>query len=90
MNVDLKIKPVLDPKFIPAVLWNKKFRKKVTAEGGNLILSTAEKVLKVEFPELAGKIKFRTPDEKNKRHGQAVAAAGLPEIYPIKDRWIFK
>lgn len=49
-----------------------------SGEGGNLILSTAEKVLKIEFPELAEKIKFRTPDEKNKRHGQAVAAAGLP------------
>ncbi len=51
-----------------------------SGEGGNLILSTAEKVLKIEFPELAEKIKFRTPDEKNKRHGQAVAAAGLPTM----------
>lgn len=51
-----------------------------SGEGGNLILSTAEKVLEIEFPELAEKIKFRTPDEKNKRHGQAVAAAGLPMI----------
>ncbi len=51
-----------------------------SGKGGDLILSTAEKVLELEFPELAEKIKFRTPDEKNKRHGQAVAAASLPEI----------
>lgn len=47
--------------------------------GGDLILSTAEKVLKDEFPEF-GDINFRTPDEKNKRHGQAVAAASLPAL----------
>ena len=51
-----------------------------SGKGGDLILSTAEKVLELEFPELAEKIRFRTPDEKNKRHGQAVAAASLPEI----------
>jgi len=51
-----------------------------SGKGGDLILSTAEKVLELEFPELAEKIKFRTPDEKNKRHGQAVAAASLPSI----------
>ena len=51
-----------------------------SGEGGNLILATAEKVLRSEFPKLAEKIKFRTPDEKNKRHGQAVAAASLPAI----------
>ena len=50
-----------------------------SGKGGDLILSTAEKVLELEFPELAEKIRFRTPDEKNKRHGQAVAAASLPE-----------
>ncbi len=51
-----------------------------SGEGGNLILSTAKEVLKMEFPELAEKIKFKIPDEKNKRHGQAVAAAGLPSV----------
>lgn len=51
-----------------------------SGKGGDLILSTAEKVLELEFPELAEKIRFRTPDEKNKRHGQAVAAASLPSI----------
>ena len=48
--------------------------------GGDLILSVAEKVLRDEFPALASKLQFRTPDEKNKRHGQAVAAASLPSI----------
>ena len=37
-------------------------------------------MLKVEFPELTAKIAFHIPDEKEKRHGQAVAAASLPTI----------
>ena len=48
--------------------------------GGEFIISGAKKVLEIEFPELYEKIRFSTPDEKNKRHGQAVAAASLPEI----------
>ena len=51
-----------------------------SGEGGEIILAEAERVLKTEFPELAEKITFRTPDEKFKRHGQAVIAASLPEI----------
>lgn len=51
-----------------------------SGKGGNLILSTAEEVLTEEFPELAAAITFCTPDEKNKRHGQAAAAASLPAI----------
>lgn len=51
-----------------------------SGEAGNLIISTAGKVLAAEFPELAAAVKFFTLDEKNKRHGQAVAAAGLPLI----------
>jgi predicted NBD/HSP70 family sugar kinase len=46
--------------------------------GGDLILSDAEKILKKEFPEVASSVKFRTPDEQNKRHGQAMMAASLP------------
>jgi len=48
--------------------------------GGDLILSVAQEVLKIEFPELAEKIAFHIPDEKDKRHGQAIAAASLPEV----------
>jgi hypothetical protein len=40
----------------------------------------AKQLLKTEFPELAGKIELHVPDEKMKRHGQAIAAASLPEI----------
>ncbi len=48
--------------------------------GGEIILAKAGEVLRAEFPALAEKIRLRTPDEKDKRHGQAVAAASLPAI----------
>jgi predicted NBD/HSP70 family sugar kinase len=48
--------------------------------GGDLIVATAERVLKDEFPALAERIRLRTPDEKEKRHGQAIAAASLPVV----------
>jgi predicted NBD/HSP70 family sugar kinase len=51
-----------------------------SGEGGNLILEKAGDVLCAEFPSLAERIKLRTPDEKDKRHGQAVAAASLPKL----------
>jgi len=50
----------------------------MTGEGGDLILSTAKLVLAGEFPEIAERIRFHIPDEKEKRHGQAIAAASLP------------
>lgn len=51
-----------------------------SGEGGTVILNEAQRVLKSEFPELAESIQVHTPSEKDKRHGQAVAAASLPEI----------
>jgi predicted NBD/HSP70 family sugar kinase len=51
-----------------------------SGEGGEVILALAEAVLRAEFPELAERIQLRTPDEKNKRHGQATAAASLPAL----------
>ena len=51
-----------------------------TGAGGEIILQQARVVLETEFPELASRISFHVPDEKEKRHGQAVAAASLPEI----------
>lgn len=48
--------------------------------GGEVILEKAREVLGVEFPELAQKIRLAMPDEKDKRHGQAVAAASLPAL----------
>jgi predicted NBD/HSP70 family sugar kinase len=47
--------------------------------GGEIILAWARAVLRVEFPELAERIQFHTPSEKEKRHGQAIAAASLPK-----------
>jgi predicted NBD/HSP70 family sugar kinase len=47
--------------------------------GGEVIIDTANRVVRDEFPERAG-IRLLTPDEKFKRHGQAIAAASLPRI----------
>src|SRR6185295_7813243 len=43
-----------------------------SGKGGDLIVSTAKQLLKSEFPELVGKIELHVPDEKMKRHGQAI------------------
>lgn len=48
--------------------------------GGDLILARARAALRAEFPALAEKIQLHTPDEKDKRHGQAIAAASLPAL----------
>jgi predicted NBD/HSP70 family sugar kinase len=50
--------------------------------GGDAIINGAREVLDVEFPELAQQIAFHAPDEHDKRHGQAIAAASLPEVAP--------
>jgi predicted NBD/HSP70 family sugar kinase len=47
---------------------------------GEIIVQNANNVLKIEFPNLAEKVKLHLPGEKEKRHGQAVAAASLPVI----------
>lgn len=49
-----------------------------SGKGGDVIIEEAEKVLASEFPEL--RIKLVVPDEKTKRHGQAVAAASLAAL----------
>lgn len=51
-----------------------------SGEGGQVMIDKAKEVLEIEFPELAKQINLTTPDEKMKRHGQAVAAASLPTI----------
>jgi len=51
-----------------------------SGSGGDLVLERARDVLRTDFPELHGTVAFRTPDEQGKRHGQAVAAASLPEL----------
>jgi predicted NBD/HSP70 family sugar kinase len=51
-----------------------------SGEGGGTILRKAREVLKAEFPPVARAVKLCTPSEKDKRHGQAIAAASLPAI----------
>ena len=51
-----------------------------SGHGGNVILENAQQVLRAEFSDVAGRVAFHTPDEKDKRHGQAIAAASLPII----------
>jgi predicted NBD/HSP70 family sugar kinase len=51
-----------------------------TGIGGDLIMKQAKKVLHLEFPDLASRLAFHLPDEKEKRHGQAIAAASLPAL----------
>jgi predicted NBD/HSP70 family sugar kinase len=47
-----------------------------SGQGGTHIIEQARMVLRDEFPEL--RIDLVVPDEKDKRHGQAIAAASLP------------
>jgi len=57
----------------------------MSGEGGDLVLSIANKVLQAEFPDIAERIRFHIPGEQEKRHGQAIAAASLPSI-TVKDQ----
>ncbi len=51
-----------------------------SGNGGELIMDEARKVLSLEFAPLADKVSLSMPDEKMKRHGQAIAAAALPVL----------
>lgn len=51
-----------------------------SGEGGAIILQQAKAVLRTDFSKIADTIRLYTPDEKDKRHGQAVAAASLPAL----------
>lgn len=50
-----------------------------SGEGGAIIVEKAKEVLAAEFPEFKD-INITMPDESNKRVGQSIAAASLPEI----------
>ena len=52
----------------------------MTGEGGQIILSGARQILENEFPETMASLAFYEPSEREKRHGQAEAAASLPVI----------
>ncbi len=49
----------------------------LTGIGGDIIRDRAGSVLKAEAPKIAERITFRSASERDKRHGQAVAAASL-------------
>ncbi|MCD6352420.1 MAG: ROK family protein [Armatimonadetes bacterium] len=52
-----------------------------TGDGGRLIVDIAKEVLSQEFPEVGEAIEIHMPEkEEEKRVGQAIAAASLPEI----------
>ena len=50
-----------------------------SGDGGLLIVNRAKEILRAEFPEYAD-INITMPDESNKRVGQSIAAASLPQI----------
>jgi predicted NBD/HSP70 family sugar kinase len=64
--------------YYPAIRHLEVLGRVMTGEGGKIILEEARKVLQSEFPEYAD-IEFYEPSEREKRHGQAAAAAFLPE-----------
>lgn len=51
-----------------------------TGPGADLIINQARHALELEFPDVFQRIAFHVPDEKEKRHGQAIAAASLPNL----------
>ena len=51
-----------------------------SGSGGEHIIERSKEVMAAEFPDLANRVKFHIPDETEKRHGQAIAAASLPKI----------
>jgi predicted NBD/HSP70 family sugar kinase len=48
--------------------------------GGEVINARARAVLETEDPATAAAVQFHAVSERQKRHGQAMAAASLPEI----------
>lgn len=51
----------------------------MSGKGGEIMLSSARRVLETEYPEYA-QLELLLPDEKFRRVGQSVAAASLPDI----------
>jgi predicted NBD/HSP70 family sugar kinase len=51
-----------------------------TGRGGDVLIRKAREVLRKEFSEIAARVELHVPDEKNRRVGQAVAAASLPKL----------
>ncbi|MCL2748427.1 MAG: ROK family protein [Oscillospiraceae bacterium] len=51
-----------------------------SGKAGDIILDKATQVLKAEFPEYADRMTLYIPDEYERRVGQSIAAASLPEF----------
>ena len=51
-----------------------------SGDAGNILLEEATRVLQREFPDIAARVTLSMPGETEKRHGQAMVAASLPEI----------
>ena len=56
----------------------------MSGQGGDIIIEKAREVLASLFQSLEKQISIVTPNEKDKRHGQAVAAASLPTLGKTK------
>jgi predicted NBD/HSP70 family sugar kinase len=52
----------------------------MTGPGGDVVIDRARAVIRAEDPATAEVITVHTPSERDKRHGQAVAAASLPAL----------
>lgn len=53
----------------------------MSGAGGECLLGQAKEVLALEFPEVAAQIQISVPDDRLRRHGQAIAAASLPPLH---------
>lgn len=51
-----------------------------SGDGGAQIVATAKRVIELEAPELAARLRLHLPDESTRRVGQSIAAASLPRI----------
>ena len=51
--------------------------------GGGRVLDQARATLDAEFGEEFAGINLSMPSETDRRHGQAVAAASLPQLSPV-------
>lgn len=54
--------------------------------GGELLMQMASRVLRDDHPGVFERLRFLVPDEKFKRHGQAIAAASLPLLQRAMDQ----
>jgi len=52
----------------------------MSGKGGDLIVSTCQKVLNDEYADIASKFELTLPDEYFRRVGQSMAVASLPEV----------